>query len=98
MHQTTNTEINALTESAGEIRDNRFAVINEVHYDLTSYSYCTDDKDYHVVTTYRAEGCHNMSHASDEYMSEESITSIHWSHDEDEATEHFVRLITQALA
>lgn len=94
MHLATSTEINALTESAGEIRDNRFAVINGVHLDLTSYSECADDKDYHVITVYEAGDCHNISHASDKYMSKGCVLAIHWSHDEEEATEKFLKMIT----
>ncbi len=94
----TNHLINQLTESAGEIRDNRFAVVNEVHFDLTSWCGCDDGLDYHVITVYKAEGCHNMSYASEDYLSDENVAHVEWSHDESEATERFVQLITQALA
>lgn len=74
-------EAGDMMDTAGEVQDNRFAVVSECLYDLTSYNDCANESSYDVLTISRAEGMHNPS-CMQGYPAGDPIEVYVWKDDE----------------
>jgi hypothetical protein len=90
-------EILALLDTCSELQDSRFAVIAEHHFEMVSYNACADSNHYNTVTVYDAEGCYNLSCASQESHASVIVEQTIYLNDAVSAQAHFVRLITERL-
>jgi hypothetical protein len=68
--------------------DNRFAVVNEIHIDLSQFN------DNYIVSYWDAYDCFNMSHADESIISDESFIYAEAYTEKKEATDAFVKFIS----
>ena len=91
-----NTEFETLVKDWSELVDNRFAVINGVHVDLTDYH--TDNDSFSIISIHNATDCSNISNASGEYLSDETlIKRVCFTNEAQAAETFFVELIKKLL-
>jgi hypothetical protein len=89
-----------IESTAGIITDGRFAVIKGKHIDMTSYEYLGETEVFDactIVTIYRANECHNMSDAGENFMKNEDILESHAFELQVDAENFFVEFVRERL-
>jgi predicted nucleic-acid-binding Zn-ribbon protein len=91
-----------MNDTANEVQDNRFAVINEKHYDYTEYSFIDDEGNLYstnqVITVYSAGELYSLKCAYGDNAILQEIEAVYIFDDEQEkANRFFVDLIAERL-